>query len=44
MACNSIQLANIARDCEANVGGIKKVWLQFLISYLKFSGMIRIKH
>lgn len=27
MACNSIQLANIARDCEANVGGIKKVWL-----------------
>ena len=27
MACNSIQLANIARDCDANVGGIKKVWL-----------------
>ena len=27
MACNSITLSNIARDCEANVGGIKKVWL-----------------
>lgn len=27
MACNSIQLSNIARDCEANVGGIKKVLL-----------------
>lgn len=27
MACNSIQLANIPRDCVANVGGIKKVWL-----------------
>lgn len=27
MACNSITLANIARDCEANVGGIRKVWL-----------------
>ncbi len=27
MACASITLANILRDCEANVGGIKKVWL-----------------
>ena len=27
MACNSINLASIARDCDPNVGGIKKVWL-----------------
>lgn len=27
MNCNSITLANIAKDCESNIGGIKKVWL-----------------
>ena len=27
MACNSVTLANIARDCEPNIGGIKKVYL-----------------
>ena len=27
MACNSVTLANIARDCEPNLGGIKTVYL-----------------
>lgn len=27
MACNSVTLANIARDCESNLGGIRKVYL-----------------
>lgn len=27
MACNSITLSNIARDCDPSLGGIKKVWL-----------------
>lgn len=27
MECNSIVLAGIARDCNANMGGIQKVWM-----------------
>lgn len=27
MDCQSITLANVAKDCNGNVGGIKKVWL-----------------
>ena len=27
MECNSIALTGIARDCNANMGGIKKVWM-----------------
>lgn len=27
MECNSITLAGIARDCNANMGGIQKVWM-----------------
>lgn len=27
MECNSITLAGIARDCNPNMGGIKKVWM-----------------
>lgn len=27
MNCNSITLSNIAKDCEGNLGGIRKVWL-----------------
>lgn len=27
MGCNSVTLANIARDCESNLGGIRKVYL-----------------
>ena len=27
MECNSISLTGIARDCNANMGGVKKVWM-----------------
>lgn len=27
MACNSVTLVNVARDCDANIGGIRKVYL-----------------
>ncbi len=27
MACGSLKLTGLARDCDANIGGVKKVWL-----------------